>query len=323
LLLIQPNSEMNRAAISNLKVNFSAHLREVGARSRVAIYRLLGSLWPIALCLPSVAAPADVAPIARFYSVNGAKLYTEISGHGRPILFLHGGLQFFDNAFPQQREVFAADHTVIGIDQRSHGHSPDGAWALSYQGMADDTAAVLKLLNVGPVDVIGHSDGGNVALILAHDYPQLVHRVVISGANLRSGVSVEELEQRRHWPKAQLAPILDRIDGTLPPRFKTDYAKVSVDGAAHWMTFLEKSYFLWMTPTVIEPVALKQVSAPVLVIAGDHDFTSIEDTTEIYRALPHGQLLIVPGTGHGTLDERPQLLNLAIREFLEQEPAGH
>jgi len=46
--------------------------------------------------------------------------------------------------------------------------------------MADDAAAVVEQLGLGPVDVVGHSDGGNVALLLARDHPQLVRRVVIS-----------------------------------------------------------------------------------------------------------------------------------------------
>jgi pimeloyl-ACP methyl ester carboxylesterase len=55
----------------------------------------------------------------------------------------------------------------------------------------------------------------------------------------------------------------------------------------------------------------------VLVIAGDRDFTSIEETTKIYRSLRKAQLFIVPGAGHGTFSERPELVNLAIRRFLE------
>jgi pimeloyl-ACP methyl ester carboxylesterase len=53
-------------------------------------------------------------------------------------------------------------------------------------------------------------------------------------------------------------------------------------------------------------------------MAGDHDLTSIEDTVEIFRGLPRGQLMILPATGHGTLMERPDLVNLTIREFLER-----
>jgi pimeloyl-ACP methyl ester carboxylesterase len=71
------------------------------------------------IVLGSVSArSADPAGSGKLYPVRGAMLYVRSIGHGRPILFLHGGMQFFDNAFAKQRDFFAADHRVIGIDQR-------------------------------------------------------------------------------------------------------------------------------------------------------------------------------------------------------------
>lgn len=66
-------------------------------------------------------------------------------------------------------------------DQLGYGHSPDGPWSLSYQMMADDAAAIVEQLGLGPVDVVEHSDGANLALILARDHQQMLHRLVISG----------------------------------------------------------------------------------------------------------------------------------------------
>jgi pimeloyl-ACP methyl ester carboxylesterase len=260
----------------------------------------------------------DATGTHRFYEVRGAKLYTQIYGHGAPIVFLHGGMVFFDNSFDKQRDYFASYRTVIGIDQRGHGHSPDGPWSLSYQMMADDTAAIIEQLGLGPVDVVGHSDGGNLALLLARDHPRLVRRLVISGANLRSGLSPEEVQRRSQWKPVQLAEKLKTLADSLPPGFRTDYGKVSPDGPGHWMKLMAKCYQMWIQPIVIEPVDLKRISIPVLVMAGDHDFTSIEENAEIYRGLSRGQLIIVPASNHGTFHQRPDLVNLAIREFLDQ-----
>jgi pimeloyl-ACP methyl ester carboxylesterase len=253
----------------------------------------------------------------RYIEVRGARLYTQIYGHGPPILFLHGGMAFFDNSFAKQRDYFSPFRTVIGIDQRGHGHSPDGPWSLSYKLMADDTAAIIEQLGLGPVDVVGHSDGGNLALILARDHPQLIHRLVISGANIRVELSAEE-KQRARWSPQQLAAHLQETAASLPPWFLPDYTKVSPDGPDHWMTLLAKCYDMWLQPVVIEPADLKKISIPVLVMAGDHDFTSVEENAEIFRDLPRGQLIIVPASSHGTFNKRPELVNLAIREFLDQ-----
>jgi pimeloyl-ACP methyl ester carboxylesterase len=143
--------------------------------------------------------------------------------------------------------------------------------------MADDKAAIIEKLGLGPVDIVGHSDGADLALLLVRD----------------------------HLP---------------------DYAKVSPDGADHWMTLLAKCYDMWLQPVVIEPADLKMISIPVLVMAGDRDFTSIEDNSEIFRDLPRGQLIIVPASNHGTFNQRPDLADLAIREFLDQadsDRTGH
>jgi len=252
----------------------------------------------------------NVAAQATLVDVRGARLYTQTFGNGAPVVFLHGGLHHFDTSFAQQRDFFAAFRRVIGIDQRGHGHSPDTNAPFSYRAMADDTAAVIRQLAAGPVDVVGHSDGGNVALLLARQHPQLVRRVVVAGANLRAGVGAAELKRRAEMTPQQIAERLTR--------FRADYLSVSPDGAEHWPIFAAKSWHLWLTPVVLEPTDLAAIKAPVLVIAGDHDLMPLEETLEIYRGLARGQLMIVPGTGHDTFDARPDVMNSAIRTFLEQ-----
>jgi len=281
-----------------------------------------GAALMAVFALGSSAAHADgPGGTQRYIEVRGAKLYTQIYGHGPPIVFLHGGMAFFDNNFANQRDYFAAFRTVVGIDQRGYGHSPDGPWTLSYKLMADDTAAVIEQLNLGPVDVVGHSDGADIGLILARDHPQLIRHLVISGANIRVDLSPEQ-KRRAHWSPQQLAAHLRKVADSLPPWFLPDYAKVSPDGAAHWMTLLAKTYDMWLQPVVIEPADLKKISIPVLVMAGDHDFSSVEENAEIFRDLPNGQLMIVPASNHGTFKMRPELVNLAVREFLDQSDHG-
>ena len=184
----------------------------------------------------------------RYHEVHGSKLYVETLGSGAPIVFLHGGLRFFDTNFTKQRDYFASFRKVIGIDRRGHGHSPDTAQPFSYFQMAEDTAAVIEQLGLGPVDVVGHSDGGNIGLILARYHPQLVRRLVVSGANLRAALPADELKRRSQWTPQQIAEKAREIDTKLPPNFRTEYEMVTPDGADHWWTLVTKSYRLWSTP---------------------------------------------------------------------------
>jgi pimeloyl-ACP methyl ester carboxylesterase len=138
---------------------------------------------------------------------------------------------------------------------------------------------------------------------------------VVSGANLESGISAEELARRNEWPPEKVAETIRTLGTKLPPWFRPDYERVAPN--PRWEEFLTKSWRLWMTPMVIPAADLASVRAPVLVMAGDRDFASLEDTARIFRGLPNAQLAILPGTGHGTFAQRPELANLVVREFLE------
>jgi pimeloyl-ACP methyl ester carboxylesterase len=75
-----------------------------------------------------------------------------------------------------------------------------------------------------------------------------------------------------------------------------------------------------LTPLVLDHSDLARITAPVLVVAGDHDVIRLEHTLEIFESLPHAELCILPGTGHDTFQSAARTLNPLILRFLE-EPA--
>jgi pimeloyl-ACP methyl ester carboxylesterase len=108
-------------------------------------------LVAVSAVLATRAHAADPAPAThRYHDVNGAKLYVETFGHGRPIVFLHGGLNFFDLNFARQRDYFARFRKVVGIDRTGHGHSPHTAQPFTYHRMSEDMAAVIEQLGLAP-----------------------------------------------------------------------------------------------------------------------------------------------------------------------------
>ena len=86
----------------------------------------------------------------------------------------------------------------------------------------------------------------------------------------------------------------------------------------HWPIMVSKTKALWATRVVIDASDLAAIQIPVLVMSGDHDVIPLEETLEIYRQLPHGQLCILPATGHATMQERPEEFNRLTRQFLEE-----
>jgi pimeloyl-ACP methyl ester carboxylesterase len=111
-------------------------------------------------------------PPGYWATVNHHRIYYETMGRGRPLLMLHGGGNTIHGSFEKQLDEFSKTHMVIAPEQIGHGHTPDVQGPLTYAAMAEDTAALLEQLKMRAVDVVGWSDGGNVALILAVRHPE-------------------------------------------------------------------------------------------------------------------------------------------------------
>jgi pimeloyl-ACP methyl ester carboxylesterase len=100
-------------------------------------------------------------------------------------------------------------------------------------------------------------------------------------------------------------------------QIRADYERLSPDGPAHADVVLEKLARLWREEPQIAPASLAAVTAPTLIMAGDHDSIRVEHTVGIAGAVPGAQLCIVPGSSHMVMMERPGLVNQIVREFLD------
>jgi len=251
-------------------------------------------------------APAP-GPVRAYAEVNGLHMYYEIHGQGRPILLLHGGiggLSFWSKTLP----ALAKEHRVIAPEQMGHGRTADlPSRQFSYPQMAEDTAALLAQLGVESVDVVGMSDGGIVGYLLAINHPSVVRRLVTSGAN----VDDEGL------PPPKTGEVTPE---QVPKMFRDDYEKLSPDGPQHYVAFINRVAAMWRKYPYVERSKLAGIRCPTLIILGDHDFFPVEVGQHIAHAIPGDQLMVVPGAGHGTFIQRPELVNLAVLQFLDSEP---
>jgi pimeloyl-ACP methyl ester carboxylesterase len=222
--------------------------------------------------------------------IHGHRIYYAMRGSGPTLVFLHGGGDSGEHSFARQLDVFSEHHHIVAPDQVGQGRTPDIPGPLSYSAMMEDTAELLRVLKLKNVDVVGFSDGGILALMLAVRHPELVRRLVISGVNIApEGLRPEDLEELR---------------ATQIPKPRT------ID---------EKLAHLWFTsPTEAELNLglLANISQPVLLISGDRDAITLEHTLKIFHALPDAQLCILPGTDHATFSGRSDWLNPIIDEFL-------
>ncbi len=242
-----------------------------------------------------------------YAEIHGIKMYYEVHGEGRPVVLLHGGTSTIQTSFTEQVPVLARNHRVIAIEQMGHGHTGDVAGReLSYEGMTEDTAALLVKLGVQNADVVGWSDGGQLALRLAFTHPELVRRVVASGVGLGADTPQMQAAMRTLSPDHWSADV------------REEYARVSPDGTAHWPVFFDKVRLMWAKPSWgISEDGLRKIKAQVMIVAGDRDFLRVEETVRIYRMIPGARLAILPNTDHFTFQKRAGWMNAILLDFLD------
>lgn len=214
-------------------------------------------------------------------------------GSGPDLLLLHGNGED-SSYFIHQIEEFSRDFTVWAIDTRGHGRSPMGAAPFSIYQFADDLADFMDLHGIWQADILGFSDGGNIAALFALAHPERVRRLILNSANL--------------WPEALTDGLLNEI----VPRFEAICD--SEDPSEQYEAGL---LALMLEEPHVDPEDLARLTMPVLVIAGEDDLVRPEHTELIYESLPNAGLVILSGT-HTVAADDPAAFNAAVRDFFAQ-----
>lgn len=216
-------------------------------------------------------------------------------GEGEPLILLHGNGESCAY-FRHQLAFFSANRRCIAVDTRGHGLSPRGSAPFTLTQFAEDLREFMDEHQIGAADVLGFSDGGNIALLFALRYPERVRRLVLNGANLEpSGV------------RARYQRVIER-----------EYA-AAVEKAAEspGAQFDAELLGLMVNEPHIPPEALAALTCPVLVIAGTRDMIRRDHTRLIAASIPGARLVLLPGT-HFIAAETPEGFNEAVTEFLAE-----
>jgi pimeloyl-ACP methyl ester carboxylesterase len=239
----------------------------------------------------------------KYASVNGLKMYYEIHGTGRPLVLLHGAFGLA-TGFP----TLAKSRQVIAIELQGHGHTADIDRPLTYEQMADDTAALLEQLKIEQADIFGYSMGGSVALAIAIRHPKLVRKVAINGSHygkLEDAYNPETLKQFKSLPSDFAPKVL-----------KDPYDKVAPD-PKQWPALVAKVKKMGLEFKGFAREDMKSIKAHVLITLGDRDGVKPEHAVEMFRLIPHAQLAVFPGADHFLLFQDPEKMLPAIAAFLD------
>lgn len=210
-------------------------------------------------------------------------------GCGRPLILLHGNGNS-SRYFKKQIRYFSAKFRVIAVDTRGHGKSPRGGGPFTMERFADDLKIFMEEMGIEKADILGFSDGANIALIFALRWPERVGRLVLCGANL-SPDGLRFLPRLSFKLRYRLAK-----DICKDPK-KTELA----DLAANQPRIDEK----W----------LSRLRMPVLVLAGTFDIVKKKHTQMIAGAIFDSQLQIMFGA-HSLPSLRPGGFNRIVDKFL-------
>lgn len=230
------------------------------------------------------------------HPVNDTVLYVETYGQGTPLLLIHGNGGSIED-MRHQIAHFSKSHMVIAADSRGHGHTPSGHGSLTYELIASDFSELLAQLDIGPVNILGWSDGGIIGLLLASAQPERVHKLAIMGANLNPAGA-----------QAWALPLVGRW------RAEVEARMVAGDASKDWPGILERLNLLEFHPD-IDPDSLHSIAAPTLVMAGDRDVIRNAHTLEIFENIPKAHLCIFPGATHMIPVRQPELFNATVERF--------
>jgi pimeloyl-ACP methyl ester carboxylesterase len=251
------------------------------------------------------------------------QLYTRDVGGGTPLVLVH--------AFPlssamwlAQREGLATRFRVLTPDLRGFGGSPLGADEPSVDTMADDLAALLDAKGIDRAIIGGLSMGGYVTLAFCRRHPDRLLGVVLADTKATEDTKAAREARLRMAERLEtdqnvgvlLDDLLPRLVGPTTMRHRAlVYGRVR--GLVQSTPPLAAAWAQRAMAARPDSVgALAGFRTPTLVLHGAEDAIITEDDARaLTDALPNAELIVIPGSGHLTAVEQPELFNDAVAEF--------
>ncbi|RYY05570.1 MAG: alpha/beta hydrolase [Sphingobacteriaceae bacterium] len=168
---------------------------------------------------------------------------------------------------------------------------------LTYELMAEDVNTFLDKIQLKNVDILGWSDGGNIALILAMQHPDKVNKMAVMGTVLYNDDSSVTAETNKLIHKQ-----VNEMEDKGVPKTNMDYRLKN----------------LLLTEPHINPDSLRKIQSPTLVMAGQYDVVKEKHTKLIAEKIKHSKLVIFKGADHEAPQKIPQLFNQTVLDFFDQ-----
>ena len=226
-------------------------------------------------------------------SVNGIEINYERSGQGHPLILLHCNSHdhtFFNDLVKRLGNKF----TVYALDSRCHGKSSVTP-VLTYEDMAEDVACFINELKLEKPFLCGSSDGGNIGLILASKYPDILSKLVVCGA-------------------------CTSVSGNKPSmvKFIRLFHSIMCKSKNPKQIVQAKKFELMLNQREITKADLQKITVPTLVLAGSKDSILNSHTCDMASHIQNHSLIILNGEGHVSYIKKSKKLCEVMLPFLEK-----
>jgi pimeloyl-ACP methyl ester carboxylesterase len=246
---------------------------------------------------------------------DGFPIYYEVTGGesaGLPVLLSHG---FTASTRMWQPNIAAlsAGRPVITWDLRGHGRSgaPDDPARYSQEASLGDMAGVLDACGIQRVVAGGLSLGGYLSLAFYQACPDRVAALVLCD----TGPGYRNDEARQRWNDRALAQAArlerDGLAALAGPETRAAGHRSAV-GLAH----AARGILTQRDGTVM--ASLPSITVPTLVLVGARDQPFLGAAEYMAAKIPGATLAVIPGAGHASNIDQPELFNEQVLAFLQQ-----
>lgn len=261
-----------------------------------------------------------------FAEVNGAKLFYESAGAGRPLVLIHAGIAD-SRMWDAQMDAFAREFRVVRYDLRGFGRSTVPPEPFAHH---EDLAALLRILETSGAVVVGASYGGNVATAFALEHPEAVEALILVNSRVANEAPTDDLREAwaavdALWEAGDIAGANELelrmwVDGPTRTPDEVDSAVRALVGDMNGALLARVEELEAAGERDIEPPAharLAEIRVPTLAIVGELDQADVlAGNDRLVAAVPGARRATIAKAAHLPSMEHPEEFNRIVLEFI-------
>ncbi len=259
----------------------------------------------------------------RSVEVRDLVLTYERVGRGDPVVLVHGYVGDGPSTWRPQLDALSADFDVVALDLPGAGGSDDPPESFGMGGFADALAGFVTALGLRTPHLIGLSFGGATVIEFCRRHQDMASTITLVGAYAGWAGSLAPAEVDRRLDQAlelsHLAPG-ELVDALLPTMFGASAPPHVIDAYAASLASFHPAGLRAMARACTEDLTdvLETIRLPTLLVYGEDDSRAPAGVAaDLHTAIPHAELVQLPGAGHVCHVDAVEPFNAALRRFLQ------